>query len=267
MNTHRLLVLPALLLLAATSAAADVQSTRLYLTRPDAGAPDLDATGIVWVRSYDGGDRERFDVRVHNVLKSATHELWIEDAVDSDTMVLVAEMEGGKSKKFSADTLKGDALPFDATLADLVGRRVEVQVEGEILLESVIPAFVDAAKHQFAKEFLDVAAASPNQGAQGVIRIKGHDKRGLQYLHLKAKDLGFQSFNYTVWVEDELGDMVEVAALEQYAKRKGRLVRSTRAGVALPLGALYLNEIVGRAIQVRDQNGDIYLEEVIPPLQ
>ncbi len=265
MNTH-VLIVPALLLLASPlAAAADVQSTRLYLTRPDAGAPDLDATGIVWVRSYDGGDRERFDIRVHKVTLQSAHELWIDDG--EGTMVFVGSLSGGKNKKYAVDTAKGDSLPLDATLAELVGRRIEVQVNGEILLESAVPAFVSNAKHEFAKEFLDIAAGSPNQGAQGVIRVKGHDKRGLQYLHIKAKDLGFQSFNYALWVEDELGDMLEVAPIEQYGKRKGRIVRSTRAGVALPLGALYLDEIVGRRVEIRDQNGTIYLEEVIPPLQ
>jgi len=266
MNTSRFLIVPVLLLLAEVAAAApDVQSTRLFLTRPDAGAPDLDATGIVWVRSYDGGDRERFDIRVHHVTLQSAHELWIDDG--TGLMVFVADLSGGKSKKLSLDTAKGESLPLDLTLADLVGRRVEIQVNGEILLESAVPAFVNDNDHKFAKEYLDVAADSPNQGAQGEIRVKGNDQRGLQYLRLKAKDLGFQSFNYSVWVEDEVGTMVEVAPLEQYALRKGRLLRSTRAGLALPLGALYLSEIVGRKIEVRDQNGTVYLEEVIPPLQ
>lgn len=265
MNTPRLLILPAVLLLAGQAAAANVQTTRLFLTRPDAGAPDLDATGLVWVRSYDGGDRERFDVRVHKVTGQSTHELWIDDGLG--TMVFVADLAGGKSKKYSVDTLDGEALPLGETLADLVGRRVEIQVNGEVLLSSVVPAFVQEDVHKFSKEYLDLASGTPNLGAQGVIRVKANDQKGLQYLHLKAKDLGFQSFTYTVWVEDEVGTMVEVAPLEQYAKRKGRLLRSTRAGVALPLGALYLDEIVGRKLEIRDQNDVTYLEEVIPPLQ
>ncbi|WP_174243866.1 hypothetical protein, partial [Escherichia coli] len=108
---------------------------------------------------------------------------------------------------------------------------------------------------------------SPNQGCQGIIKIKANDQRGLQYLRIKAKDLGWQSFTYYLWIEDDLGDMVEVAALDQYGKRKGRITRNTRAGTALPLGALYLDDISGRKIEIRDQNGVTYLEEVIPPLQ
>jgi hypothetical protein len=266
MNTSRILLASSLLLLAASSAAAaDVQSTRIFLTRPVSGAPDLDAAGSLLVRSYDGGDRERFDVRIHNVTPSVVHELYIEDG--EEQMVLVAVLEGGKSKKFSADTAKGDILPLEATLAELTGRTVEVRVGSEILLHSVVPAFVDDGVHKSAKEILDLADGTPNGGAQGVLFVKANDKNGLQFLRLKAKDLGFQSFSYTLWVEDSEGAMVPAGAIEQYGKRKGRFVANTRTGKPLPLGELYLDDLAGRRLEVRDQNDAVYLEEVVPPLQ
>lgn len=265
MNTSRILLASSLLLLAASSAAAaDVQSTRIFLTRPVSGAPDLDADGSLLVRSYDGGDRERFDVRIHHVEPGVVHELYVEDG--SEQMVLVAVLEGGKNKKFSADTAKGDILPLEATLAELTGRTVEVRVGSEVLLHSVVPAFVDDGVHKSAKEVLNVAAGSPNGGAQGVLFVKANDKNGLQFLRLKAKDLGFQSFAYTLWVADAEGVMVPAGSLEQYGKRKGRYISNTRTGKPLPLGELYVGDLAGRKVEVRDQNGAVYLQEVVPPL-
>src|SRR5262249_16811499 len=102
MNITRILSVPALLLLAGQAAASpNVQSTRLYLTRPEIGAPDLDATGSVLIRSYDGGDRERFDVRAHKITIKATVELWIDDG--TGTMAFVANLVGNKGKKYSVD--------------------------------------------------------------------------------------------------------------------------------------------------------------------
>lgn len=265
MNTSRLLLVPALLLLAGSAAASpNVQSTRLFLTRPVSGAPDLDATGSVWVRSYDGGDRERFDLRIQNVLPGMVHELWVAD--ETDTLVFIAELEGGKSKKYTVDTDDGETLPLGLTLAELAGRRLEVQVEGQLLLQSVVPTFVDDAKLKSATEVLDVAAGSPNLGAQGKLFVKANDKQGLQFLRLKAKDLGFQSFSYTLWIDDGEGTMVDVGAIEQYGKRKGRFVSNTRSGKPLPLGVLYLSDIVGRSIEVRNNLGQVILDEKIPPL-
>lgn len=265
MNTSRLLLVPALLLLAGSAAASpNVQSTRLFLTRPVSGAPDLDATGSVWVRSYDGGDRERFDLRIQNVLPGMVHELWVAD--ETDTLVFIAELAGGKSKKFSVDTDDGETLPLGLTLAELAGRRLEVQVEGQLLLQSVVPTFIDDAKLKTATEILDVAAGSPNLGAQGKLFVKANDKQGLQFLRLKAKDLGFQSFSYTLWIDDGEGGMVEVGAIEQYGKRKGRFVSNTRNGKPLPLGVLYLSDIVGRTVEVRNNLGQAILDEKIPPL-
>jgi hypothetical protein len=267
MNTPRvLLVSPLLLLLAGpASALADVQSTRIFLTRPVSGAPDLDADGSLLIRSYDGGDRERFDVRIHHVLPGVVHELYIEDG--EEQFVLVAELEGGKSKKFSADTAQGEILPLEATLAELTGRALEVRVDGEVLLSTVVPAFVDDAAHKSAKEQLDVADGSPSGGAQGVIFAKANDKNGLQFLRLKVKDLGFQSFAYTLWVEDTEGTLVPAGSIEQYGKRKGRYVSNTRTGKPLPLGELYIDDLAGRKLEIRDQNDAVYLEEVVPPLQ
>ena len=266
MNITRISVLPALLLLAGDVAAqANVLHTRLFLTRPEAGAPDLDATGAVKIHSFDGGDREIFEIRVQKVTLQSAHELWMDDGLG--TMTFVANLSGGKSKKFVADTQKGDALPFDLTLAELAGRRIEVQVAGELLLSSAVPTFVIEDKHKWAEEHLDVPPASANQGAQGMIKVKANDQRGLQYMRIKIKDVGFQSFTYNVWIEDAKGEMVQSHQIDQYGKRKGRIVISTRAGTSLPLGALYLDDISGRKIEIRDQNGVTYLEEVIPPLQ
>ncbi|HEX5010437.1 MAG TPA: hypothetical protein VFY71_08540 [Planctomycetota bacterium] len=266
MNITRILSVPALLLLAGQAIASDnVQSTRLYLTRPEIGAPDLDATGSVLIRSYDGGDRERFDVRAHKITIKATVELWIDDG--TGTMAFVANLVGNKGKKYSVDTQKGEALPFGLTLAELAGRPLELRIMDEIQLQSVVPTFVDDAKHKFAKEQLDVAPGSPAKGCQGDIKIKANDQRGLQYFRLKAKDLGWQSFTYYLWVENDQGEMQFFAPLEQYALRRGRVLRSTRAGGALPFGALYLDDLVGRKIEVRDQNDVTYLEENIPPLK
>jgi len=266
MKITSLLVVPVLAsaLLAGAPLTPNVQFTRIYLTRPVAGAPDLDARGALVIRSYDGGDRERWDIKASKLVPGMDAQLYVEDA--GEQMVLVGTLQGGATKHYSLDTAKGDVMPLGGTLADLVGREVEVRVAGVVLLHTAVPAFVDTAVHESGKEFLDVAAGSPNQGCQGVVWVKAHDKNGLQFLRLKAKDLGWQSFDYTLWVEDDKGQMVEIGPVDQYAKRKGRFDANTRSGKPLPLGVFYVESLVGRKLEVRDQNGVVYLEEVIPPL-
>ena len=266
MKTPRcLLLVPALLVCAASaSASPNVQTTRLYLTRPALNAPDLDAKGSVLVRSWNGGDRELLEVKVGKVAGPLQLELWIAD--DTQTLAFVGNLSLGATKSWKADTGKGQALPFDDTLAELAGRPLEVRLGTDVLLSTMVPAFVQDNKTKSAHEHLDVAPGSPNKGAHGVITVTGNDQSGVQFIRVKAKGLGFKSFNYIVWIENDVGTMVPVAALDQYALNKGRFVRNTRVGSPLPLGVLYVHEIIGRKIEVRDQNDTVYLEEFVPPL-
>ena len=195
--TRRLLVpvLASSLLLAGTPVQTpDVQFTRVFLTRPIANAPDLDARGSLVVRSYDGGDRERFTLQASKLDKGGVYEVLVED--ETEQMVLVGTLQGpGATKKFALDTKDGDVMPLGATLTELVGRTVEVHVDGMVMLRTAVPEFVDVAVHQSGKEFLDLPPGAPNLGAQGALWVKSHDKNGLQFLQLKAKDLGWQSFS------------------------------------------------------------------------
>jgi hypothetical protein len=259
-----LLLVPALLLLAApVSAGPSIQHSRLYLTRPLVDAPDLDATGSVTVKSWFGGDREQLSVKVAHVLPQLGLELWIDDG--TATFVDIGPLVGTSSKKFVADTKTGQ-LPLGKTLAELAGLSVEVRAGSTVVLRSAVPAFVDDGKTKSATEYLDLAENSPNKGAEGHITAIGNDQEGVQVLRVKIRGLGFKSFVYSLWIEDDQGQMTLVGPLLKYGQHKAHVVVQTRAGDALPLGVLYVHQIVGRKIEIHDQNDVVYLEELVPPL-
>jgi len=261
--------------LLAPSAAASTEWSRQYLVRPSSDVPDLDAKGWVRVFSNEDAGRERIDVRIQRVAASDVVSLLLEDPEKRGSFTVIGELAGKANKKLLIDTKKGDALPYGVESGfDLAGLRVILALGAEpdvedpiVLLTGVMPEFVEANKTLTGKDNLDVHPDSPHKPtANGEIRIRANDKGGLQRILIKVKGVGFQSFNYRVFMDDGEGTMVEVAPLTQYAKRKGRFIRNTRQGDPLPFDELFLNALLERKIEIRDQVGTVHLQEFVPLL-
>jgi hypothetical protein len=260
MNSNRFLTVLVSLLVVSPAFAAPGHSTRIYLTRPFTNPPDLDAKGSLTVR--DLGSHQRFELRVRDVFADAQLSLFVAD--ETDTPVFVSALPAGSSRKLLLDTLEGDPMPLGLTLAELAGHAVQV-VDGSdlVVLQTVVPEIAVDPGTTVANKVMEVNPDSPFPGAWGKMHIVFSKQSGVQSLRLRMSHVGFGSYAYTLWVEDEKGQMVEAGPIEKLAKTIGRFRANTALGEPLPLNATSLAELAGRTVEVRNQDGDVRRGETV----
>jgi len=246
------------------------QDVQISLMRP-ADSPDGDAKGTLRARSDKKG--ERFDVKAMKVDAGAVLDLWMEDAVDSDVFVLVATLEGGTEQKFSVDTKKGDALPFDAEMnEDLVGRDVEVRAGAEVVLAGTMPPMDLSKKPVKAKFDLEVPEVDPPApDMKAAVKMRSKPNKGQERIDIKAKKVPFaDGKSFHVFIEDAVDSdvLVDVGELEQNGgKPAGRYKRDAKKGQMLPFGVAQVTQLGGRRIEIRDELDAVYLEGEIPAFE
>jgi hypothetical protein len=284
-HVSALLVPVALLSLLAAPALADSDKAVTNLVRPQPTLldlpPDADARGTLRIDTQENTGRDRLKVVVKKVNDGQTYALFMEDPEDlGGPLVQVATLaESGTTQKLELDTDKGDALPFAVTeAADLSGLAVEVRVGSDVYLRGTVPAFGGDTKNKVAKEKLDVDPDSPDGNAKGELRVSTKESNGDDRIRVLVKQLDFESNVYSLWVEDGVtpGEFVQIGLLQQTGKFKGEFERRTKDGAPLSPesdpdngdfeGIDSAADFVGRELQVRDQNGEVYLSETVPPL-
>jgi hypothetical protein len=248
----------------------DVQAC---LVRPD-DAPDADAKGRVRLRlmTKKGEPRTRLDVRVMKVDTGLDHELHLEDAPGSESFDLLGSLEVSDGDLvWSMDTGAGDDLPGGAESADdLVGRRVEVRVGGEVVLAGVVPA-LDLSKKP-VKEALKLAPPDPEAPASAMkarLKLRSKAAKGQHRLALKARKVPFGDSDFHVFLETDVASDVfeDVGPLEQKgSSAKGRYRRDCWQGQALPMDAADLASLAGRRLQIRDDEDAVHLEAMLPAM-
>ena len=55
--------------------------------------------------------------------------------------------------------------------------------------------------------------------------------------------------------------------VEKLSKHKGRFRRDCKKGEALPGGVMFVSELGGRVLQVRDHDDAVFIETVIPAVE
>jgi hypothetical protein len=257
----------ALLGLDNVAAAQGTEDSQSCLVRPDDG-PDDNAKGNVRIRSKNNS--ERFDVHVQKVEPGTEHHLWIEDPIDSDTFVDLGDLpKDGGSQKLALDTKKGDTLPLDvASVADLVGRRIEIRIGDVVELEGEVPPFGLDKQPKKAKETVDADDAMPQPDITGTIDLRSKENKGQERITLKLKKVDFDDGPFTVFVEDGVGSgvFVDEGGLDQTSAKAGRYRRDCKKGEALPGDVMFVSELSGRLLQVRGEGDVVFLEVTIPSL-
>jgi hypothetical protein len=244
---------------------ADSQSC---LVRPDDG-PDDNAKGDVRIRSK--GKSERFDVHIVKVEGGDEHHLWLEDPLDSGTFVDLGDLPGkGGSQKLALDTKKGDQLPLGVLTADqLIGRRIEIRKDGNVELVGEVPPFGLPKKPQKAEDSFEAQQSAPQPDMKGTLELRSKADKGQERIILTVKKVDFDDGPFDVFVEDGVatGNFEKAGDLERLSKHKGRFRRDCKQGEALPGGVMFVSELAGRVIQVRDHDDDIFIETVIPAVK
>jgi hypothetical protein len=273
-STRSILFAAVLLSLCSPSFAHGMSSKDLKgqstLVRPES-APDGDAKGRVRVETDVDDDDHQFEVSVRNVDTSLDHDVYMGDGLGSEALVFVGAMkvDGSNEMKFRVRTEKGDDLPFDAAdNASLAGRAVEVRSSLGTIVAGVVPAF-GSGKGGKAKLNLQAAEGSPNTSAKARLKIRSKPKNGDERFELSAKKLSFDGLSYRLFVEDAAGseNFVDAGAMvRKSSSSSARYRRRTKKGDALPLGVASVVDLGGRAIEIRDGTGTVYLEGTLPSL-
>jgi len=249
------------------------QDSQSCLVRPDTDAPDDNAKGNVRIRSKGNGNSERFDVHVQKVEAGVEHHLFLEDPLDSDTFVDLGDLPGdGGSQKLALDTKKGDELPLMdqgvLTTEDLIGRRIEVRKGDDVELEGVVPPYGLEKKNQKVKIEVDADEDDPQPDITGTLEMRSKENKGQERIILTLKKVDFDDGPFDVFVEDAVGSgvFVNVGDLDQKSEHKGKYKRDCKKGQALPTGVMFVSDLGGRLIQVRDDADVVFLETTIPSL-
>jgi hypothetical protein len=244
--------------------------SQISLVRPEA-APDGDAKGTLRIRSDNKG--ERFDVHIQKVDK-VEHTIWIEDPDDSGIFVLVAPMGStGGSQKYSVSTKKGDMLPLSLPMTeDLIGRRLEVrQGKEDVILQGTVPPYGLSKKPAKAQVDMDADEDDPAPDMHATLKLRSKANKGQERIDLKAKKVPFEDADlpFHVFVEDgvDSGVFVDSGELEKLSGSTGRWRRDTKKGQALPDGVGFVIELADRRIEVRDDDGTVYLAGTIPAVE
>lgn len=241
------------------------QDSQTCLVRPES-APDGNAKGTLRIRSK--GNSERFDVHIMKVDAGAEHHLWIEDPIDSDTFTDLGDLPGsGGSQKLALDTKKGDTLPLGVlTTEELIGRRVEVRHADDVELEGQVPPYGLSKKPAKVKETVQAEDSDPQPDITATLELRSKADKGQERIILTLKTIDFGPGPFDVFVEDGVGSGVFVDAgdVDKLSEHKGRYRRDCQKGQALPAGVMFVSDLAGRKLQVRNGADVVYLELVIP---
>jgi len=287
-----------LVALPATALAAQPKQARAPLVRPAVDPPDSDAKGRIDLRSHRPGE-DRFEVRVELIDSSSALEAFLEDAVGAGTFTSIGMLEARNGSKA---TLKFDQrdgpLPFGVgSVEELAGLELQVQIiaaaaqaggQGGISVVNPIlvgggpPEPTQLLVHGRVPEFpeedirgwlrgrgaLTRPESPPDPDARGTIEAATKPSENRDRLIIEAHGLpaGSLSFSLFMAIGDGQGGMTEVADLSQSAgdPEKVRLKIDTKKGDPLPFDVFDIEELQGRVIHVRGDDGLTYLQGVVP---
>ncbi len=164
--------------------------------------------------------------------------------------------EGGELEM----TFEHGALPLEAaSLLDLVGRRVEVRVGEVVYLFGEMPAF--DGQGSSGRERTEIALSrpeeAPDEDARGEAKLDEQESKNRSRFRVEVRGLPEQ--DYFLDVEGEEGESEEGPALESKGHGRYRLRLDTKHGDALPLDLLDADDMEGRRIEIRGEDGDVYL--------
>ena len=253
-------------LVAAPTAEAGWEKAQAMLVRPAAGV-DADAKGTLEIRIKDNDGRERFRVKAKRVDAMLVHDLYLETAPGSGLFDFVASLDpkDDDELKLDLDTHDGDALPGGvASTADLEGRLVEIRLGADVVLHALVPAYDDHEKLK-GKDDLELPLAPADEDVDGRIKVEDKQKKDDQKLEVKVKHLPLGPAAFHLFMDDGLGTLTDLGAFElDDDLEDGKFRLRNKDGDALPFGVWALTELEGRALEVRDDLGTVYLEGSVP---
>jgi hypothetical protein len=277
MLSRSLLFVPATLalLLADDALAGKPERARAPLVRP-AAAPDADAKGRLDLRSHKAG-QDRFSVRAMRVDTALTYEAFLEDAAGSLTFtsigVLTPSVDDPEAAALKFDQKTGP-LPFDVpAVADLAGRELQVQSGGQVYLRGLVPDFPAQGSQRGGAWTKGRAALSqpdppPDEDAKGRVEVRRKSSHNRDRFVVKVEKVPTSTVVFSVFLDDGLGVLTEVGLMTASLDdpESAMLKVDTKSGAPLPFEVFSVDELSGRALEIRGDDGFTYLTGEVPAL-
>ncbi len=224
--------------------------------------PDADTSGRVEMRLR--GLDQAFSVEVRRLAAApgSPYSAFLEEAEGSGTFLSIGELEApSPASQRLLLSLSAEGVPPAqlgvALLSSLEGRRLEIRdSSGTTYLRARLPSLLGSGDLR-RTGFL--APPSAPMGASGSLRLRRKGSKGTERFDLRAKGLP-PGPDYAVWIAEPGagGSFSEAGNLA-----KGKLRRDTGRGDPLPLGVDRLEDLAGRAIEIRD-GATVVLAGTIP---
>ena len=258
-------------LFCADARAAKPKQTTAPLVRT-ATPPDADAKGRMSLREHKAGE-DRFKLRAMNIDNALSYEAFVEDAVGAGTFtsvgVLTASLNEPQSASLNFDQRTGPLPLGVANVSDLAGREVQIQNGGQVYLRGMVPDFVVGKKGPAWKRGSICPtrpATPPDDNAKGMIGVRTKMSENRDRFEVKVQRVPADLVIFSVFVDDGVGVMTDVGAMTPSAGDPGaaKLKIDTKSGAPLPFGVFDVEDLEGRALEVRGNDGFTYLAGKVP---
>lgn len=245
------------------------QQARAPLVRP-AAAPDPDASGRLDFRDHK--NQGRFSFHAKHLDTGLPFEAFVEDAVGAGTYTSVGALTvDGDSLVLEFDEKDGPLPLGVANVADLIGRLVEIRNAGQAHLVGLVPEFPpknvnkggawDRGKIALTRPVI----APPDADAKGTLELRTKKADNRDRFTLKTQKVPAGTITFSLFLEDAVGsgifvDSGPLTGDDDAAKMKV----DTWSGAPLPFGVFDVEDLAGRALEVRGSDGFTYLETTVP---
>lgn len=194
------------------------------------------------------------------------------EGVEESEGVEEAGERGGAEWKMS--TIRDGRLPFDArSVAALEGFGVEIRDarEGTLLLFGKIPPLPEPRPEPKpeVREWHGRAPLRPAEGVAGEASVGVESRKGEEPREVFAVAVAGQveDARFTIWMGDrERDSLVEVGRLVVDGEGRGLFILNTARGDELPFGVETVFRLVGLAVVVRDEGGEVAYAGHVPEL-
>ncbi len=257
-------------------AGSDDLKAEVPMTRPS-GAPDGDAKGKIKVEHKTDKNRHKLSVEAEYIDTSLTFEAWVADGGGTLQMIAIMPFNGPGEVEVEFDTDEGLPLPFNASSVEqLAGRTVEVRAGGLTYLTGTVPSLDGSGGSGSGsgggswltfKQFLVRPATSPDPNVTGYVEVRYRQSDNDQKFKVEAEHVD-PSASFSVFLETGIGSGIlqNVGAMKQEDSDEVELEIETEHGTPLPFGVAHVNELAGRAVEVRDATNAVYLAGIVPDI-
>lgn len=172
------------------------------------------------------------------------------------------EDEGASSGAYEIE-FEGE-LPFGAfDVSQLFGRRIEIRLDGSVYLAGFVPSTsgVSSEGWHHAGCALSRPEDNDDDDCNGEVEVREKAKGAQVRFRIRGKHIDDDSCS--LFVESSPNHFVDCGKLHEHGNSgQFELKSDSKKGQPLPLGAMHLEDLAGRRVEVRGPSGTLLMGEV-----